>query len=360
VTVRILRSLAEVEAIAADWEALSSRAHARPFQTFAWSASWLRTVGATAEYRVAVGASWENERLVAILPLVVGRRRGVRLLQWIGAGASDYCDALIDPSVATSPVLNELWHAYLAEGGFDLARLGQVRTDATIFEFLSSLKPWVETRESASGLDIKWASGQEWIRSQGARTRERINRGLRKMTKAGFVFEVWQPGQPLEPLVQTLIDQKSAWLRQRGEKGFLLDPRGVAFTHELVREFAAAKILHLSCVRSTEAVAAVHLGFMSEGVLYYYIPSFDPQWSKLGLGTLLRESLIMWACDQRLRRFDLTRGEYDYKAQYDPEIEDMRTLVIPRTLIGRAAMSLYRFAVSRRASAAAPSTESAS
>ena len=136
--VRILQTLAEVEAIAEPWKALGERARARPFQSFAWSAAWLRTLGAAPGYRIAVGTAWEGDRLVAVLPFVVTKHKGVRLLQWIGARVTDYCDALIDPAVAAAPTLKELWGAYLRAGGFDLLRLGQIRTDAVIFEFFSA------------------------------------------------------------------------------------------------------------------------------------------------------------------------------------------------------------------------------
>jgi CelD/BcsL family acetyltransferase involved in cellulose biosynthesis len=50
----------------------------------------------------------------------------------------------------------------------------------------------------------------------------------------------------------------------------------------------------------------------------------------------------MWACDSGLRRLDLLLGAYDYKTEYNCTLEPVRTLVLARGLIGRAAVAIYR------------------
>jgi hypothetical protein len=43
-----------------------------------------------------------------------------------------------------------------------------------------------------------------------------------------------------------------------------------------------------------------------------------------------------------MRRLDLLLGAYDYKAEYNCTLEPVRTLVIPRGLVGRTALFVYR------------------
>jgi CelD/BcsL family acetyltransferase involved in cellulose biosynthesis len=50
----------------------------------------------------------------------------------------------------------------------------------------------------------------------------------------------------------------------------------------------------------------------------------------------------MWGCDSGQKRFDLLLGAYDYKSEYNCTLEPVRTLVLPRSLLGRAAVSVYR------------------
>jgi CelD/BcsL family acetyltransferase involved in cellulose biosynthesis len=107
---------------------------------------------------------------------------------------------------------------------------------------------------------------------------------------------------------------------------------------------AASGSLHLSAIRSNEAIVACHLGFLRDGVFYYYLPTYDARWSKYSPGTLHRNLLIMSACDLGVRRFDMLLGAHDYKSRYDVTAEPVRTFVVPRGLLGRAAVSCYRLA----------------
>jgi CelD/BcsL family acetyltransferase involved in cellulose biosynthesis len=297
--------------------------------------------------RLHVATLWRADRLVALLPLALRRYNGVRMLEWVGAKASDYCDALVLESEHAEPALNELWRQLFAQGGFDVARMGQVRTDAHIFGTLSAARPWTETREQSVGIDIVWPSGDAWLASHTGKSREPITRRLHRMVKMGFEFHVLQRGEPYQPLIDAVIAQKTAWLRERGLANFLMEPQGPAFLRAAAEELTASGSVHLSVVRSKERIAACHLGFMRDGVLYYYMPTYDPEWAKCSFGSLQRDALLMWACDQGLRRFDLLLGTHDYKTRYPVSPEELRTLVVPRGIVGRAAVWYYRVSTRR-------------
>jgi CelD/BcsL family acetyltransferase involved in cellulose biosynthesis len=84
------------------------------------------------------------------------------------------------------------------------------------------------------------------------------------------------------------------------------------------------------------------LAFVRNGIIYSYIASFDGEFAKYSFGRVLTDRLLMWACDSGLRRLDLLLGAYDYKTEYNCTLEPVRTLVLARGLIGRAAVAIYR------------------
>jgi CelD/BcsL family acetyltransferase involved in cellulose biosynthesis len=347
VDVRIIRDLPGLARLEVPWTTLAKQPGVRPFQEFGWASAWARTIGTTGGRRLHVATLWQAERLVALFPLVLRRYSGVRMLEWLGAKASDYCDALVLDSESAEAALNALWRELLDQGGFDVARLGQVRTDAHTYGTLSTSNPWIETREQSVGIDIVWPSGDAWLASHTGKSREPITRRLRRMVKMGFEFHVLQRGEPHGSVIDAVIAQKTAWLQERGLENFLTAPQGPAFLRAAAEELIASGSLHLSVVRSKERIAACHLGFMRDGVLYYYMPTYDPEWAKCGFGTLQRDALLMWACDQGLRRFDLLLGTHDYKTRYPVTPEELHTLVVPRGIIGRAAVCYYRCSTKR-------------
>jgi CelD/BcsL family acetyltransferase involved in cellulose biosynthesis len=223
-----------------------------------------------------------------------------------------------------------------------------VRADAKIRSLLDPLEPWIETREEAQYLPLRWPNGQQWLQDQSAKIRERVSYGLRRIGKLGFGFHVWEPGEALEPWVDTALAQKRAWLVARKEESFLAEPAGAEFLHACVAAMGRSGSLHLSTIRSKDQTAACHVGFQHDGVLYYYMPTYDAAWSKYSVGTLLRDSLIMWACDHGFREFDMLLGAHDYKSQYGVSTTPLQTLAFAQGPLGHLALSTYRLLVARR------------
>lgn len=345
---RIITTDSQLAALAADWDQLAARCGARPFQDFGWATAWLQTFGTQAHYRLRVATLWSDARLVAVLPLTVRRLKGVRVLEWLGEQMTDYCDALVDPQVDLHAALSCLWQELNRGGGFDVARLKHVRGDARVNDFLERRNPWVETASAAYGIPIECTTGKDWVERLPARRRERLTYNLRRMGRMGFEFRIWEPGStPLEPIIATLVAQKRTWLASQGRRGVLLEAQAGPFLHALAAAMAG-RGLHLSMIRSPEKIAACHLGFFRDGVLYSYMPSYDVALQKYSYGNVLRESLLMWACDNGLRRFDLLLGDEEYKTQYESATrESVRTLVTPRTLLGRAFVTLYKVLAGR-------------
>jgi len=350
IEVRIVEDPATFAGLEGPWRALDAQRNVRPFQEFAWIAAWIRTIGQTGRWRLKIVTLWQEGRLVAALPLCVRRYKGLRILEWTAARVSDYCDALIDQHMDPESALRDLWNALARSGGFDLARLSHVRTDTTLFGALAALDPWTETFEDAGGVPIAWSSGAEWLRGQSAGMRDRVKYNARRMLKAGFDVKLCESPDASARIIDTLVAQKRPWLAARGLSSFIDEPGGVAFLQSVVAAAAARGQLHLTTVENADRIAACDLAFVREGIIYSYIASFDPEYHKYSFGRVLTDSLLMWACDNGMRRLDLLLGAYDYKTEYNCTLEPVRTLVIPRGIAGRAALLFYR----RRAKRADP------
>jgi CelD/BcsL family acetyltransferase involved in cellulose biosynthesis len=342
ISVEIIEDRAAFAGLEAPWRALDELPGVHPFQQFGWVSAWLNTLGSVRAGELRVGALWRGERLAAVLPLCVRRYRGVRILEWMGARVADYCDALVDPRLDDKTALSTLWQAIHRRGGFDLARFNHVREDAHIFSTLEDRRPWTETLEHAGGVPIRWSTGEQWLQQQSASMRDRVKYNARRMAKAGYEVHVWQPPNPYAPIIDVLVAQKRPWLAARGLSSMICEPEGVQFLHAAVDESAKRGELHLSVVRKDGHIAACDLAFVRNGVIYSYLGSFDPDLAKYSYGRVLMDRLVMWACDNGMRRYDLLLGAYGYKSEYGCTLEPVRTQVIARTLIGRAALALYR------------------
>jgi CelD/BcsL family acetyltransferase involved in cellulose biosynthesis len=342
--VRLIEDEAAFDLLEQPWTLLAAAAGARPFQEFCWAKAWIQTIGKSDGRKLRIATAWNGPRLLAVLPLVRRRYLGARLLEWIGARVTDYCDALVDPSIDASSALLTLWAALMARGDCDVVRLGQVRGDAKISALFQAaqLDPWVETREQTYFVPVRWSSGEEWLNEQSAHARKQAKYDLRRLAREGFEYYVWESPDAYEPLIEAIIAQKSAWIASKGLGILLGHPDGPDFLRKCAAAMAARGTLHLSAFRSSKGFAACHLGFYQHGVLYGYMPTYDSACASYSPGTAIRDALIMWACDHGARRVDLLRGVDDYKLRYQPEPEQLQTFVIPHGAIGRACVSAYR------------------
>jgi CelD/BcsL family acetyltransferase involved in cellulose biosynthesis len=340
----IVEDPAAFRALAEPWRDLAARARARPFQEFGWHAAWFSTLGVATGRRLNLAVLREGKRLSGVLPLTRRRHRGVRLLEWSGARVTDYCDALLDPALEPRSALAALWQAVRARGGFDVARLGQVRADAALGGLLADLPHWIETREDSYGLPLVHRSGREWLASRPAKERENVRRRTRRLAEAGVGFWVRSPGEPWRPAVDALVAQKRAWAAARGERGLLDEPGGEAFFHALAAAMADLDVLHLSGLRAGDRFVACELALVRDGVLYGYMTSYDLGWAGKGPGQVLLANLAMWCCERGIGRLDLMLGPEEYKKRLGCGTEPVRTWMLPRTVLGQAVTAAYRAA----------------
>jgi CelD/BcsL family acetyltransferase involved in cellulose biosynthesis len=341
-SVKFIQDRAAFESLEAAWSALDAQPGVHPFQQFGWMSAWVRSIGAAGGWRLNIATLWQNDSLSAVLPLCIRRYKGVRILEWIGARISDYCDALVDPSLDNTAACLTLWQAVARRGGFDVARLSHVRGDARIAAALETLNPWTETREDAGGVPIAWPSGDQWLAAQNSGMRDRVKYNSRRMAKAGFEVRVCEPPESPARIIDILVAQKRPWLAARGLSSMIDEPAGVEFLQTAVAHCASRGELHLSTVRNQERIAACDLAFVRNGIIYSYIASFDSEFAKYSFGRVLTDRLLMWACDQGMQRLDLLLGAYDYKIEYNCTLESVRTQVVARGLVGRAAVAFYR------------------
>ena len=354
---RIVENATEFSALAGPWAALASATGARPFQEFGWAAAWLRTLGTLDGRRLRVITLWDGDKLRAVLPLISRRYKGVRLLEWLGTRTTDYCDALFDPTADPSLITHDLRAALAAHGGFDVLRLGQVRSDAVIGPMADSMGPWVETLQHSQNVPLTWDSGAAWLQSQSKNLRAQVRKREKRLADVGFEFRVLQPDEPHEEIVETLLTQKRAWLAARNMESVLNEPQGCEFVRDVCAEMGKSGALCVSALQSQDKrIAACNVSFFRGGQFYSYLSSYDNAMADYGAGSLLRQRLLMWACDRGARVFDLLIGAEAYKKEFAAASVPVRTLVIARGLLGHAARSYYRFSFGRprRMAAAAP------
>lgn len=329
--IEIFTSEAAVAALAAPWRQLQARAGRSPFTDPDWVDAWWRFLGQPGGARLRVAAGWENGRLVAVAPLAVTRRKGLRLMHWAGAEVFDYCDMLLEDQRHAAA----MWQAVRRGGGYDLARIRDLAPAAACLPALSAFARPVRHAQ-AWHIRIDQPDGETWLAQLSSSTRSLYRRRLRQLEAKGSVrYEVARAAPLPTAVLDALIRQKTAWCAEQGKRSVFDQPGAGAFFRRLAELGADAGNLHLSSLRCGERIVATHLGFVQAGVFYWYMPSYDVAFSAVSPGRVMMIKCIGWAIDNGLSEFDFLRGGESYKEGFANGTRDLTDFAFSGNPIGR-------------------------
>ena len=308
------------------WDLWRRDPRATPFQSPAWIEAWWREWGVTE--RIDAEARDASGRLIGLLPLTIWRDGAVRRLIPIGAGQSDYADALIDPATRGEAV-TKLW-ATIETFAWDELLLPDLRPDSPLAAALPA--GWTARDEPGEVCPVLALPADGPILSHLSKThRRKVVHDRRRADALGGVSErLARPSEIDEALDALLSLHASRWARA-GEAGVLAEPATQRFIRDAAARLGEAGLLRLSVVRHDDRIVAVLLGFADAHRCSSYINGVDLSVPKQSFGTLAFATMIEAAQADGAAEFHFLRGEEPYK--YGWGAEPRRTL---RRVIRRA------------------------
>ncbi|PLP55795.1 GNAT family N-acetyltransferase [Mesorhizobium loti] len=341
----IVSSADRLAAIEAAWTSLWQRNDGLIFQSHGWISAWWSTVADRRKRALKIGLVWNDDRLVAVVPLATCRRKGLRFLEWAANSYSDYGDILVAPECSQS-ALEQVWARIWSEGGFDIAFINRLLPDAAAHRIFApgvsgGIKLRRNHREEVSyRVSGQWANGAEWLATHPKKTRQNYRRGLRILEEAGEVtFRLLAPDEPLQPVLERLSVLKRRWLVQNSRESDLFQ-EGESVLAALVDVLARAGVLRIFVIECNGAMVAVSINIVQHDVMMAFVTTYDPEFSRASPGVVLIVEYIQWSMDNGLRMVDFLCGGYAFKSRFATEAVTLQSVLGERTPLG----SLVSFA----------------
>ncbi len=328
------------------WDALWSRSSQSVFQSHGWIMAWFGSRRAGDQSRLRVGLCWADDQLLAAMPFITRRHRGVRVLEWAAKDCSDYCDAIIDPDPGIGwQALEKVWAAVVASTGFDVAYLSHVRPDSAVSTLFAGwsrsmrLKPG---HRSARSLQVGsgGAGGHGWFRSLNKKARNNHTRGMRILGETGSVsVRVSEAGPVADTVLERMIALKQEWLVSTGQKNEILDNDAFVL-RDLIKELSRQKMLQVFSIHCGEAMVAGSLNIVNGTRMQAFFAAYDPAFDRASPGTLVMVEYLTWAFDHGMAEVDFLCGEEQYKFKFATTQTDLASYVGARTWIGSIALAV--------------------
>ncbi|WP_420961625.1 GNAT family N-acetyltransferase [Brucella sp. IR073] len=332
--------LAEVEA---PWTQLWRECDALIFQSHGWISAWWKTVKNPEQIALRIGLAWSGERLVAVIPLAITRRKGLSFLEWAAAAHSDYGDILCAPGCSEA-TLDALWVRLCRAGGFDLAFINRLLPDAAARRvFAPGKRTGVRLRldhrqEISSRIAGDGQSGAAWLASRSKKARKNHRRCLKLLEEGGAVrVRLIEAGEPLEPILDRLALLKRKWLENNGRSSELFE-EGAPALKALVEVLARAGMLHIFVIERDGVIAAISINFIQHDTMMAWVTTYDPDFARASPGMVLIFEYVQWAFDHGIGTVDLLCGGEAFKDRLASHSVTLQTFIGARTAKGALAL----------------------
>lgn len=344
----IATSDARLAELAPAWTTLSRRADASLLQSHGWITAWWNAFPARSRPALRLVLAWQEGALVGMLPLVVRRFRGVRVLEWAAKDVTDYGDALVETGDGRDGIVRAMWAAISRDGGWDVAYLSHLAPGSAVGAMATAAGPsgvrLRPGRRTATSLRVAAPVGSDrtWFDALPKKPRQNYRRAHAALVEMGIAarFRLVEPHEPVDALLGRMIELKLAWLRRTGQVSPLFADGGALF-RGLVDALAQAGALRVFVLEDADGrVLAGSVNFVEHERLFAFFTTYDPVYERASVGTLMLVDAIRWALDRGLREVDFLCGDEEYKRRLTERAVTLRSVVAARTLLGRAALAV--------------------
>lgn len=304
----------------------------------AFVAALIETIGATAGAEaVLIGVADAAGRPLALFPFTLRRQGGLRLIEGLGFGVTDYYAPLLAAGVELdAAATTALWRAVRAAlPPADLVRLINVpRSLYGARHALSAAAFLGPMGHGASVLSYRDAAGQQFDPATLGVARD-VRRKLKKLAALGETrFYVATTPEEVAALMDALVAMRQARFAQLGRRDKLDEPGVEAFYRRLAAD-GLARVYGLAV--GGEIVAVVY-GLAHDGVFTLLIPTMSAeeryQAGSPGLVSLLLAIEASLAAGDRV--FDFSVGELFYKTRFPTEKVELLEHVEALSALGLA------------------------
>lgn len=307
----------EILALGDEWDALvRGMPRPSPFQLSAWVAEWLRHYpGGDVHAVVARRAG----RLVGALPVRVERRRGLRVLGWIGGDLTNFADVLTahDEPAATAAAL--------------CAAVDRIPHDYTLLHGLSAgstaaeqLGLRVVERVEAPVLDLDGGWDAVYEAKTPPKRRALHRRRRRQLAEVGKVETrvLREPDELAAVLDETFRLHELRWAGRYDGSGYA-SAVGRRFHRAVLQRLAEQDVARIVTLELDGAVIAFHYYFALAGTMYVHRLAFDPACGRHSPGILNTLDAIAAASEEGLRRVEFMGSADRYKVELSDRFEPM-------------------------------------
>ena len=276
---------------------------------------------------------------VMILPLMMKRRFGARIIVWLDLDVCDYAAPVLSGNlVVTAELARRCWEAARAVlPPYDLLRVSQIPTFVAGVRNPLALLP--EARRmalTASGLDIQGDPKTFLARTCTKSGFKEHNKFRRRIERRGHIrFSRASREADLASAFECLIEQRKRRFQALGRFD-LFDREGIpAFYRNAAMNGLSNGPAGLWCLSVDDELIATSYCLVNDGILYgLVLTTAGESWKNCSPGIVMVGELMKWASEQNFTYMDMTIGSLPYKINFGAKHKELWQFTQIKTVLG--------------------------
>ncbi|MCD7059038.1 GNAT family N-acetyltransferase [Pelagibacterium xiamenense] len=340
-----------LEAVEPIWRELETRAVLTPYQTFDWINAYQAT-GFSPEARIRVIVWTDNGRPVALLPLAIGSRFGVRVGQVIGMEISNGDSLVFDPAYAEKMTPRAI-RAALKVLGKTGAGVDIVNFHCLFAHEPDQPNPLLAFPHAPAPDHFYWCAFEE---AEGSyidkvlphKRRTNIRRSMRRLQEGFGELQLRHATseEEIAALHDVFVAQRGKRFKQMGVENIFARPQFATLFKTAARTGIerGTPVLRYHALYAGETVVATSIGVYSGKHYSQYINSTtDGQAAKYTLMGVTLSLLVDELRAEGITTFDMGLGDFEYKTEWTSRYT-VYDSVVPVSLCGQMAAPMLRAA----------------
>lgn len=296
--------------------------------------------------RVVVVTDRNSGDVALVLPLVISKKNNLTVARFADLGVANYGGPLLGPAVPDTPrAKRRLWRAVRQA----LSDVDLIRLENMPHEIGGVANPLVVCRGTApsrrNGMQVTVSgSVEDYLDGLGKKYRREVERCTRLWQREGApCFSRARRPEDIARAFSVLEEQQAARLAHLGDKYLFNKPAYRQFYERLVMDGSEVDLCHLFTLEAGGEIIATLLAVEHEGTATVLRTAHaGDAWNFLSPGRLICVEALRYFLARGVRRFDLGRGETEFKSGFGAEVVPLFDIIVARDLAAMPSATFHR------------------
>ena len=291
------------------------------FQNFYWLKNWYFSLNENKKPDIYNVLIYKENKLIMILPLCVTSKNRTKYLMWQGGERSDYMTCLLAKDFfLEKKIFILIWNEVLKEiKNYDIIYFYRQPNKINDLDnpFVNYLPNKIDNTASSIILEENFNLFlKKNLKKKFIYDTERRIRNVKKIGDLEFKIYQNYTDDQINSKVKELLDYKIKRLKKQKLKNPFND-EAIKFYENFDNKYFENGSLHYSTLSINEKNISFHWGIVHKKIFYHLIPCVsDEEFFKYSPGRIHTLELVKWSINNKLKKFDFTIGDENYKKDW--------------------------------------------